>query len=186
MTARVMDAAVATALGNDNVPLAVLVELDLPSAPVRAWSGLGELVWSGKIFLGVGSLGKISPLEEGDDLRARGFSLSLSGIPPEMLSLSLQESYQGRRASIWIAVLNSDYQLVANPIGPWIGRIDTQDGELGETATVTINVESRLIDWERPRIRRYTDADQQLAYPGDRGCEFVSQMVEKELVWGRG
>ena len=57
--------------------------------------------------------------------------------------------------------------------------------EAGETATISISVESRLVDWERPRVHRYTNADQQIAYPGDKGLEFVAQMVEKELVWGR-
>ena len=46
-------------------------------------------------------------------------------------------------------------------------------------------VESRLADWERPRVSRYTDADQQQRFPGDLGCRFAPQMVEKELVWGR-
>jgi len=43
----------------------------------------------------------------------------------------------------------------------------------------------RLVDWERPRIRRYNNADQQVAFTGDKGFEFVPQMVEKELIWGR-
>ena len=57
--------------------------------------------------------------------------------------------------------------------------------DAGETATVSLSVESRLSDWERPRIRRYNNADQQIAYISDKGFEFVPQMVEKELIWGR-
>ena len=65
------------------------------------------------------------------------------------------------------------------------GRLDASETEEGETITVTITAESRFAAWERPVIRRYTDADQQARFPGDRGLEFVSQAAQKEIVWGR-
>ena len=58
------------------------------------------------------------------------------------------------------------------------------DIKLGKTATVNITAESRLIDWARPRIRRYTNADQNERFPGDKGFEFVSDTTDKEIVWG--
>ena len=36
------------------------------------------------------------------------------------------------------------------------------------------------------RVRRYTAEDQKIDYPNDKGLEFVAEMAEKEIVWGRG
>ena len=58
------------------------------------------------------------------------------------------------------------------------------DIDVGATATITVNAESRLADWDRPRVRRYNHEDQQIDYPGDMGFEFVPQMATKELRWG--
>ena len=55
----------------------------------------------------------------------------------------------------------------------------------GETATIQVTVENRLIEFERTRIRRYTAEDQKIDYPNDKGLEFVAEMAEKEIVWGR-
>jgi len=33
--------------------------------------------------------------------------------------------------------------------------------------------------------RRYTNEDQQLDYPGDRGMEFVSSIQDVTIYWGR-
>ncbi|MCH8035958.1 MAG: VWA domain-containing protein [Proteobacteria bacterium] len=56
----------------------------------------------------------------------------------------------------------------------------------GETATVTVTVESRLIAWERAKIRRYTNEDQQQRFSGDKFLEFVNQTMDKEILWGVG
>ena len=35
------------------------------------------------------------------------------------------------------------------------------------------------------RQRRYTSEDQKIDYPNDKGLEFVAEIAEKEIVWGR-
>ena len=84
---------------------------------------------------------------------------------------------------MFLAFLDDDYQIIEDPMLAFRGRIDTQDISLGKEANIAVNIESRLIDWERPRVRRYTNEDQQDLHSGDKGLEFVSQMVEKEITW---
>jgi hypothetical protein len=48
-----------------------------------------------------------------------------------------------------------------------------------------VRAENRLADLERPRVRRYNSGDQQLLFSGDKGLEFVEQMVDTSIVWGR-
>jgi hypothetical protein len=63
--------------------------------------------------------------------------------------------------------------------------MDTMDLSLGATGKLSVIIQSRLADWERPRLSRYTNEEQQALYSGDKGLEFVPQMVEKTIIWGR-
>ena len=82
------------------------------------------------------------------------------------------------------AVTFPGYALIADPVEIFKGRVNQINIEAGETATISLTVESRLVDWERRRVRRYNNADQQVAFSGDKGFEFVPRMVEKELILG--
>ena len=54
-----------------------------------------------------------------------------------------------------------------------------------ESATITLNLESRLIQLERPKNRRYTHEDNKKDLPGDLGFEFVTDLQDKEIIWGK-
>jgi hypothetical protein len=77
------------------------------------------------------------------------------------------------------------YTLIADPMLVFQGLIDQMSITMGETATISLTAENRLIRWERPNVRRWTNEDQQKAFPGDKGLEFVAQTAEKEILWGR-
>jgi hypothetical protein len=55
----------------------------------------------------------------------------------------------------------------------------------GDTASITVQAESRFIELERTHERRYTDQDQQQLYPGDLGLEYVAGLQDKEIAWGQ-
>jgi len=57
--------------------------------------------------------------------------------------------------------------------------------EAGEYSTISIAVENKLIAFEKTKIRRYTAEDQKIDHPTDKGFEFVTAIVEKEIIWGR-
>jgi len=168
-----------------NFPSLVLVELDFADGVVRLCNAGYTFTWNGNEWLGIGTLGSIEAISEGLALQMYGCALTLSGVPPEMVSEALSQNYQGRSATIWLAPLTTDYAFIADPVIVFKGRMDTMDIEMGTTATISLTVESRLVDWERPRVRRFNDQDQQSEYPGDRGFRYVDQMLSKDLPWGR-
>ncbi len=175
----------------------LLVELDFPSGFVRVNSTDRSMFFDSQgasplnEFLGVGRVGSISTVGETSGLQARGVELSLSGIPSAHISAAF-ESAQGRPGRIWIGFLDDSYALVVEPVLVFSGLIDNSSIDIGETATVTVTVESRLIAWERAKIRRYTNEDQQQRFSGesptitDKFLEFVNQTVDKEILWGVG
>ena len=169
----------------------LFAELDYASGFVRLNSTDRSLFFdsngdlSDEEFLGVGRLGSISATEESSELQASGVKMSLSGIPPEFISAAF-ENAQGRTAKIWLGFLDGAYRVVADPVLVFSGLIDKSDIALGSEGKVTISVENRLVAWERPKVRRYTNEDQQQLFPGDKAFEFVNPTVEKELLWGVG
>jgi len=156
------------------------------STPVYLWSGYGNLVYNSTTYLGLGTLGTISPLEETTDLAARGLTLRLSGVPTANVSLALTENYQGRECSIMFGVLSPTAgTLIASPVTVFAGRMDVmQITDDGNTAEITMTAESKLMDFKRPREIRYTDEEQQQLFPGDVGLEFVNDIQEKAIYWG--
>nr|VFK58169.1 MAG: hypothetical protein BECKUNK1418G_GA0071005_100230 [Candidatus Kentron sp. UNK]VFK68291.1 MAG: hypothetical protein BECKUNK1418H_GA0071006_100130 [Candidatus Kentron sp. UNK] len=183
---RISNQAVLDALARQDIRLLVFAELHFESGVLRLHSGARgmEYRWGGKEWLGVGMLGEISTISETAELEATDLDLTLSGIDPTMLATALGEGYYDRDASLWLAFLDTDYQITGEPVGPFLYSMDTMEGEIGEIAKVKLRAVSPLARWESPSIRRYTDADQQEEFPGDKGFEYVSQMAAgKELEW---
>jgi len=165
--------------------------LDLDGGDVTVNSSDQDIAWdfdgdsSNETFTGVGQFGSVSVINESADLKASGIQCMLSGIPTTHISNALSEDYSGRTAKLYIGFLNASRVLVADPMVIFAGRIDAMDIQIGKTASVSVSIESKLVDWERARIRRYTNEDQRNLYSTDEFCEFVVQTVEKELVWGQ-
>lgn len=172
------------ALAASQVRAVVFVEMDFPSGFLRMNNSAQDMAWNSLTWLGVGRIGSIDAIGEGMTLEARGLRFAITGVDPANIAIALGQQYQGRSCKVWFAALNEDYSVVADPYLIFSGRMDTMDVELGTTASITVSAESRLADWDRPRVRRYNSADQNIAYPSDKGFDFVPAMVEKNLRWG--
>jgi len=164
---------------------AMMVEFMLDSGTSRMWTGIGTKTINGNHWYGVGDLASISAIEETLELKAAGISISLSGVSAEWLSVALSEPYQGRTVNIYYCLFDEDWNPKIAPYALWSGELDVFSINEGEnTSTITVTAESILIDLENPRVRRYTDADQQSEYPGDKGLEFVTAIQDNEVQWG--
>jgi len=173
---------------------------------LRLWTGYGTLVYQGQEWYGTGSFLQIDSVEETTEIAARGASITLSGIPQEVLSLALSEPYQGRKANIYfgnfskglILLESSDYILFedgskvsleagsTNLSQIFSGYMDQMNiEETADTCTVELTLENKLIDLERARVARFTSAYQKSLYPDDLGLDFVESLQDKEIVWGR-
>lgn len=172
-------------LAGDVKPI-ILVDLDFSTGFLRFWTGYGDLVYNNNTYSGTGTLLTFESINETTDISANGVGMTLNGIPSNLISIALTEHYQGREASIYFGALSDTYGLVADPFTLWKGRMDTMTiTDSGETATIRLLSENRLIDLERQRERRYTDQDQQTAFPNDLGLQHVASQQDKEITWGR-
>ena len=150
------------------------------------WTGYGPVSWNGLIWQGVGSLGSITTIEEGSTVEAKGITLTLSGMDATLVGDVLGEFAVGLPVTVWFGLFDGNQVLIPSPIVSFAGRMDQPTLTFGgDTASVSIACESRLLDMNTSVERRYTNDDQQLDYPGDRGFEFVNSIQEVSIYWGR-
>ena len=184
------------------------VELQFDGANIlRMWTGQGTLVLDdGSQWVGLGQLLDISTIEETSEMAVKGATLTLSGVPSEVLSLALTQPYQGRVAKIYFGTFllgsllqeSSSFILLQDGskinletsstnfnelFSGYMDQMNIQEG--AETSTIELMVENKLIDLERARVARFTSGYQKSVYPGDLGCDFIEDLQDKKISWGR-
>jgi len=160
------------------------VELQFDTQTLRAWTGTGDATIDGNTYTGTGTLLGISSVEETSEIAVRGATLTLTGVPSEVISLALQEPYQGRVAKIYFGVVSgATYSNLTEIFSGYMDEMNIDEG--AEFSTIELKVENKLIDLERARVRRFNSGYQRSVYPGDRGLDFVESLQDKAIVWGR-
>ena len=174
---------------------------------IRMWTGQGTLfLEDGTEWVGLGNLLDISTIEETAEMAVKGATITLSGVPSDLLSLALSEPYQGPVCNIYFGTFStgnilqesgsfillqdgSKILLEATSTGfnqlfsGYMDQMNISDG--GETSTIELMVENRLIDLERARVARFTSGYQKSLYPDDLGLDFIEDLQDKDIVWGR-
>jgi hypothetical protein len=171
------------------------------------WTGQGTLVLEdGTEWIGLGTLLDISAIEETAEMAVKGATITLSGVASDVISLALSELYQGRVCNIYFGTFStgkilqesgafillqdgSKLLLEASSTGfnqlfsGYMDQMNISDG--GETSTIELMVENKLIDLERARVARFTSGYQKSVYPNDKGLDFVEDLQDKKIAWGR-
>lgn len=175
------------ALADQNLHIVIMFEGQFATGTVRIWSGLGDLEWDGKSWSGVGSLLGMGSIDETREVVAGGTTISLSGVPLDLVQVAIDEARQGLPGRIWVGLVSESGSIIADPVQAFSGRLDVPEITDDEnTCTITISYESRLIDLTVPRTWRYTHESQQVLFPGDLGFEYVTAIQDREITWGRG
>lgn len=162
-----------------SVDLYYAVEMFFDGGTMRLWTGVGDKVINGNTYTGTGSLLGISGLEENDDLSAPGVNITLSGLDSAIVSLALQEPYQNRECKIHIG---SD----GDTLEVFSGFMDVMSiDDSGDSCSISVSIESRLIILDRKSAFRYTQETQEARYPGDTFFSYVADLADRQIVWGR-
>ena len=186
--ARNLHADFITEVQTDEIHPIMLCKINTSGGDVRVWTGNGTLTYDSEDYIGTGTLAGLSQVSELTDLSAAGITFSLSGIPSDLISTALGQVQHGRLCQVWMALLNTSTGAIINePYELFAGFSDvTVITEQAESSTISIQAENRLVDLERPRIRRYTDEDQKsdTANAADIGFEFVPGLQDKIIKFG--
>ena len=179
-----------TAIKDTVVQPIFAIELEFSDGTLRFWTGYGDITMtaggSSKTFTGTGDLLNISPIGESSTLQMQGITVALTGIKSSLISTALTAQYTNRNGTLYMGLLNSSGAVIADVYTLFKGKMDVLNiNEGAETSTITLKIESRLVSFDLPLNRMYTLEDQQVDYSTDLGFEFISNLQDKEIIWGK-
>jgi len=181
---RAFGAASAAAFIQPNVSVITFVMLDFASGVVRVHNNIGTYTWGGEDWVGVGSLGSVSQLEEGADVSPYGITINVSALDADVSGAALNEDYFMRPVEIYIGALSSDDELLNTPLQMWAGHMDVMDLTAGaENDQISIKCESELAAFDKSSNLKYTTQSQQDFYPGDVFFDFLPKIEGAKIRW---
>lgn len=184
--ARNLSAEIIAHLGDAVVYPAWLYKGVFGATTIRLWTGTGSLIFNEEIYLGNGWFSDFNPSAEVEQLSAEGFSVTLSGVPLEILSLVLSSSGHNAPGYLYLALLDEFGTLLGDPYLKALGGLDVPDIEdSGKDSSVKISYERSLLMLERANGGRYTDQAQKNRYPNDKGLEHISALQNLRFLWGK-
>jgi hypothetical protein len=143
-------------------------------------------LFNAQTYQGLGDILKIGQVAESTELQANGTSVTLTGVKTSLVQIARDEDYQGKTAAISLGAMNELNEPIVSPVSIFEGFMDVMtilDG--GDKSTINVTLENKLIAFERKFVRRFTDNDQRIDHPTDKGFEFVASLQDKEIIFGR-
>lgn len=118
-----------------------------------------------------------------------GAAVYYMGTPltgPRMLYEALADVRLGAPAKIWFALVDvNSPALVGMPYRIFAGVVDKPSVKISpDGSSITLALENRLINLQRANNRKYTAADQHIAFPNDLGFNWVEILQEISLKEG--
>jgi hypothetical protein len=166
----------------------------------RLWTGYGDLTIDldpglagyahaehNQVYSGVGDLLAVSEISENSDLAARGITLTLvSTADNEFLTTFRDRQYQSKPVEVFIGMLDPDTGSTRGLMNMFSGFADQMIfSQQPNQILLTLTAESRLIRLSKSSNRYLTKEDQAMEFPDDRGLDFVYDLKEKKVLWGR-
>lgn len=179
---RALSGGFTTAIAAGHVNLFPLIELQFASGTDYICGLDHDVAYGGNTYLAAGGCIGIDSISE-TSLQTEGLKITLAGAPSANVALVLGEKVQGRPCTVRLAVVDGAGALQVDD-NVWSGLMDTMMLEDSpDQCLAVITAEHMLAVWDRPRVVRYTDAQQQALYPGDLGLQYIEEMAEASIVW---
>lgn len=156
--------------------------LDHPSGAVRVWDGIGEMIFGGNTYLGVGGLAAIDGLSFSADLQNHSPSVTLNRVPLTTLQSSTS-NVRARTATIAVGFYDETGTLIASRT-LFTGQGDVLITKITENeASVTLKLRGKMADWALAPRAYYTPNDQKTLYPSvnDSGLDYIRSLEDKNI-----
>lgn len=169
---------------------AYFVEFYFASGTVRVSTLSIPVNWGGYDWIGLGSVGDISPLEESQGTAAKSLTFELNLAQTDWLALAVGpvSEYRGRDAKMYHCPLNESFQLVDTPKRCWQGTMDTMtSGITGPRdqakGGIKLKCETSAYGLRRPPALRLNAAQQKQKYPNDTSLDRLCNLIGKPVPW---
>jgi hypothetical protein len=182
---RLIDSATQGELTSNAVRLACLLEITFKSQTCYVSTLPYNIEWDGQLWKGTGSLGQVSTISEGTDVQAYGTSVSLSGIDANLLNECMTDIQLAAPATLYLCFLDPAGNILGTPTVVFGGQVDKPAVQAGPTTiSISLNLESEMINLQRGQMRRLTTADQHIDFPDDTAFQFVNLLNFLAMKWG--
>lgn len=175
-----------TALEKPVAGAAWFVELDFLNGTVRVCSYSQNYTWGGYEWLGLGSIGSISAVEESMGVSSSAMTFGLHVAQNTLLALAVGsvEQYRGRAAKLYFCPLNENGVLVDTPEICWRGVMDIMSvGIDGEEGQIALKCETSAYGLKRRSLHRLNAAQHKIKNPTDTGLDYLNDLIATPAVW---
>ena len=154
-------------------------------------TGSGEKEWDGVTFRGrdetFGTISAIEPPSDGFGDEAPGMSFTIIPADTAAAATLASPTMQGSRVRWWIACLDDNGAVIANPWLWFEGMLDVPDLSIdkpGRELDIALVSEMEKLFMEEEG-RRLSEASHLEIWPGERGFRFVTGLT-RTIIWGPG
>ena len=183
-----MSATNASACIAQTVVPVVFVKLELDSGTLYMHDSIGTYAWGSQNWQGVGDFGGLLGWEEGSEVSAYGFELSLSHIDSTLASEALAETVANRPVTVYQGFLDvQGGDLVDDPDVLFAGRTDAPLIRVGaKESAIRLACETDVarVLGRQPVAALYSHATQQALYSGDLAFEYLERIATVVVKWG--
>jgi hypothetical protein len=162
------------------------VQLEFANSTQYLCTANVTLTWGGHDWLGFGTVGGISPIEESEGVESRALTFTLNVAQQSVLALAVGsvEEYRGKIAKMYFCPLDESFQLVGTPQLCWRGIMDLMAiGVEGEEGKITLKCETSAYGLKRQPSLRLNSAQHKKRYPNDTGFDYLNDLIANPTTW---
>ena len=176
---RDIDVTLANYLAGENLRTVRIVFLDFETDPTFVHDDVGTIRLDLGLpapnngmqdYIGVGSLGEISNIDEDAELVPDTYRLAINSVDTDLVAHARSLNHLAKEARIWIGALDqATGAIVGEPYEMIRGEMDVMDIQGGEESIISVDVTDERVLLDRATGILFSDAQQRTRYPGPAG-----------------
>ena len=181
-------------------PLTVhFLQLESSGGITRITDAVVSLPWDGSTWTAAGGAFQVGTVQETPDMKAQSVDIKLSNVDRSIGALILTNNFRGRDATVWLAHMDADSEIVDDPIeifsgklnDPW--RVHSRRGRNDATSTVSTRIVSHITTAQQSNpMRTNVSTHREMLKRGgvtgtglnDLMFDKVPDLAGREISWG--
>ncbi|MFC5524012.1 hypothetical protein [Polaromonas jejuensis] len=179
-----------TAAASPALGVLCLIELAFAGGTLRLNSWPVDMTVLGYTWTGIGTVCEVGELKESEDGNYQKLTLGLTQVQSAYLALALgaAETYQGRSARIWVALVDgSSLQITGAPLLRFAGYMDQvriQRDQGSNIGKVLLDCQTGAYDVRgNPAALRMNQPQHSFRKPGETGFKYVNDLIARPQIW---
>jgi hypothetical protein len=168
----------------------LLIELAFTGGAIRITNWPVDVTVLGNTWTGLGFLTEIGDIKESEDGNYQKLTIGLSQVKSGDLALALGsvETYQGRAANIYVALVDAtSLQIVGTPLLRFAGSMEQvriQRDASTNAGRILMDCQSGAFDIRsNPAALRMNQAQHSARHPGETGFRYVNDLIGHPQLW---